>query len=399
MKPGRAIVAGGSLGGLFAANLLHRAGWDVVVCERSGEELAGRGAGIVTHGPLLRALVRCGVQIDDTLGVTVGGRVCLDRAGTPVASAPIAQTYSAWGRLYELLRGSFPAGRYRLASGVEAVEQDAAGVTARLAGGERISADLLIAADGIRSSVRARWLPEAQPLYVGYIAWRGLVEESALSPATHAALFERIVFSLPAHEQMLGYPVPGAGHTTRAGERRYNFVWYRPVEAGLELDDLCTGTDRRLYPYSIAPPLIRPDVIAHLRADAGRLLAPQLAEVVVRTAQPFFQPIFDLESPRLALGRIALLGDAAFVARPHAGFGVAKAALDAVALADALSTEPSLEAALERYHRERQPAGAAVVAAARRVGAYLERRHYGDPRYLGRNDPEVILREVAEPVA
>jgi 2-polyprenyl-6-methoxyphenol hydroxylase-like FAD-dependent oxidoreductase len=66
--PRTAIVVGGSLGGLFAANLLLRAGWDVHVYERAGEPLSGRGAGIVTHDSLFRALERCGVAIDASLG-------------------------------------------------------------------------------------------------------------------------------------------------------------------------------------------------------------------------------------------------------------------------------------------------------------------------------------------
>src|SRR5688572_13623013 len=77
----RAIVVGGSLGGLFAANLLLRAGWDVVVAERSGRALEGRGAGIVTHEELWAVLERAGVTVDDTLGVEVLSRVVLDHSG------------------------------------------------------------------------------------------------------------------------------------------------------------------------------------------------------------------------------------------------------------------------------------------------------------------------------
>ncbi|WP_368735033.1 FAD-dependent monooxygenase, partial [Serratia marcescens] len=68
-----------------------------------------------------------------------------------------------------------------------------------------------------------------------------------------------------------------------------------------------------------------------------------------------FQPIYDLESPRLAFGRVVLLGDAAFVARPHVGAGVTKAALDAACLADAIAAaDGMLEPALARYDIERR---------------------------------------------
>src|SRR5690606_39738117 len=69
------LVAGGSLGGLMTAAMLHRQGIDVRVLERSRVLLHGRGAGIVTHSRLVQALRACGVPIDDTLGVRVPGRV------------------------------------------------------------------------------------------------------------------------------------------------------------------------------------------------------------------------------------------------------------------------------------------------------------------------------------
>ncbi len=81
----RALIIGGSLGGLFAANLLHGAGWEVEVFERVGEALADRGAGIVTHDELFLALRRVGVSIDETIGVEAFSRVTLDRDGRVIA--------------------------------------------------------------------------------------------------------------------------------------------------------------------------------------------------------------------------------------------------------------------------------------------------------------------------
>lgn len=368
----RAIVIGGSLGGLFAANLLLRAGWDVQLYERTGEELSGRGAGIVTHAELNDALERAGIAVDETLGVAVPGRVTLARDGSVEAERSLPQVLTAWGRLYHLLKSAFPADRYRFGRSLERVEQDAAGVTAVFSDGARETADLLVAADGIRSTVRAQLLPETRPQYAGYIAWRGLVEESALSPATHAALFERFGFCLPPREQMLGYPVAGADNSTRPGERRWNFVWYRPADEATVLRDMLTDATGRTYEGNIPLDRIRPDVITAMLRDAERVLAPQFLEIVAKTEQPFFQPIYDLESSRLAFGRVALLGDAAFVARPHVGMGVTKAAGDAVALVDALTGMADVQTALQRYERARQPFGAFIVMHARRLGAYMQ---------------------------
>uniref|UniRef100_UPI0020905EAA FAD binding domain-containing protein n=1 Tax=Acinetobacter baumannii TaxID=470 RepID=UPI0020905EAA len=77
-------------------------------------------------------------------------------------------------------------------------------------------------------------------------------------------------------------------------------VWYRPTDIQVSLPDMCTDATGRQHGLAIPPPLIRPDVVARLRADAHALLPPQIADVVGQARQPFFQPIYDLESPRLA---------------------------------------------------------------------------------------------------
>src|SRR5262249_12550397 len=89
------------------------------------------------------------------------------------------------------------------------------------------------------------------------------------------------------------------------------------------------------------------------------------------TAQPFFQPVGDLEAPLMRIGRVALLGDAAFVARPHVAKGAIKAGHDAIELAEALA-DGNVEQGLARYDAVRRPASMAIVAQSRRLGAYLE---------------------------
>ena len=374
-SPKRAIVVGGSMAGLFCALLLMKAGWDVEVFERNGSELSGRGAGIVTHGELFEILQRAGIDRETaTVGVSVEGRRVFGADGSLIGALPLPQILTSWGHLYSLLHAALPAARYHHGRALSRIEERADTVVAHFQDGASSEGDLLIGADGISSTVRALLAPEMMPSYVGYVAWRGLVDEADLSEQTRAALLDHFSFTLPPGEQMLGYPVAGADDGMERGRRRFNFVWYRPAATDGALPPLLTDVDGITHPLSIPPNRIRQEVIANLRAEARRLLAPQFAEVVEKTAQPFIQAIQDLEVPRMVLGRrVAILGDAAFVARPHVGMGVTKAAGDAWSLANALQAYArDIDQALLTFENERLRFGAAVIRRARELGAYMQ---------------------------
>ncbi|GAB3093480.1 FAD binding domain-containing protein [Cupriavidus yeoncheonensis] len=377
--------------------MLQRNGWDVEIFERTPEALTGRGAGIVTHPELFDALAAAGVVVDDSIGVRVDTRVTLSRDGAAVSEREMPQTLTAWGKMYDVLGKAF-SGAYRTAAMVTAVDSHADHAVVTLQDGSTHRADVVVAADGFRSAVRERLLPSAGLEYAGYIAWRGLVDEARLSPDTHAAIFGKFAFCLPPHEQILGYPVAGDGNSTEPGRRRYNFVWYRATREDDQLPDLLTDATGKVWANGIPPGLIRPDVLADMESAASDLLAPQFAEVVARTPQPLFQPIYDLTVPRMAFGRIALLGDAAFVARPHCGMGVTKAAGDAIALVRALAGHASVETALEAYSAERVQVGQAVVEHARQLGAYMQAqlRSEQDREMAERyRTPEAVMRDTA----
>ncbi len=366
----RVIVAGGSIAGLFAGALLHRLGFAVDVFERSGEALASRGAGIMPHPELFDALAQAGAAGDETICVPIVGRITLDRDGSILGTHPMPQLTMSWDQLYRLVRAALPEACHHAGRAVAGFDQDEEGVTVRFADGASERADWLIGADGIRSTVRRLLLPELEPAYAGYVAWRGLIEERRMSAQARAILCDRLAFCIPQGEQMIGYPVPGADEAIEPGRRRYNVVWYRPAEEATGLPRLLTGRDGRSYDVSIPPGQAGPAAITELYDDADALLAPCCAEVVRLSHEPFIQAIYDFESPRVVFGRVILIGDAAFLARPHAGMGATKAARDALSLARALANgDPA--AALADWERGRLRYGQAVVERARWLASHL----------------------------
>jgi len=136
---------------------------------------------------------------------------------------------------------------------------------------------------------------------------------------------------------------------------------------------MMTDAAGRYYEGGIPPDRIDPAVVAEMKRAASESLAPPYAEVIRLVREPFFQTIVDLEMPNMAQGRVALLGDGAFVARPHPGMGVIKAVGDAVALAEAIRANPGdLDRALATYDAERCAYGRYLVERARRLGTQID---------------------------
>ncbi len=357
------------MSGLFSAAFLRQIGWDVDVYERSPVELVGRGAGITGHPELLEALEASGAGTRH-LGIEVPKRIAIDRNGRITEERPLRQVLTSWDRLQRLLRDTIEPAHYHLGHTFERVEQDERGVRVQFSEGKIERADILIGGDGIRSSVRGQMAPQVQPIYAGYYIWRGAPNEADLAPETLRSIYPLFTFYLPPRQEVITYPIAGFDNDLTPGKRRFNFIWYRVADA-VELRDMCVDENGKQHEHSVPPPLIRKDLIAQMHKDARDIMPETLLDALMKIKHPFITPICDFTSPSIVCGRVAMVGDAAASARPHMGFGMAKAGGDAQALARALRDHDDVDTALKAYNGERQPIGNTIVMHGRKLGTHM----------------------------
>jgi len=350
-------IAGGSLGGLCAGIALRGIGCDVDIFEQTAGALTSRGAGIVVQGEVV-SLLRA--HHAPPLPITsCSHRRYLDADTGGVRDVPMAQQFTSWESLYTTMKAVFPATRYHTGCAMSAWEDTPDAVSAEVVGYGTVRAEVLVCADGSRSASRRRLLPAVSARYAGYVAWRGTLDE-AQAPDRLARFFDDCFTFCEARSQghALCYFIPGEGATVARGTRRLNWVWYVTVPEGADLDRLLTDRDGRRRDTSVTPGAMPLDRVRELSETAARELHPRFADLIQATPDPFLQAIVDVRVPRMAFGRACLLGDAAFVVRPHTAAATAKAAVDATALADALRRDPGdVPAALRSWERSQLPYG------------------------------------------
>jgi 2-polyprenyl-6-methoxyphenol hydroxylase-like FAD-dependent oxidoreductase len=147
---------------------------------------------------------------------------------------------------------------------------------------------------------------------------------------------ERFVFYQFRNSHILQYVIPGEDESLEPGKRRFNWVWYVNYDEATELPRILTDKNGKQRDYSIPPGMMADDVEREMRDYAKKVLVPPFQKLIAATKEPFVQAILDLGVPNMVFDRIALVGDAAFIPRPHTAASVSKAAANAIALADTL---------------------------------------------------------------
>ena len=380
-------VVGGSIGGLTAGLLLRDAGHDVRIFERSPAELAQRGAGIGLLPETSRYLTECaGVDIDD-ISIATSHIRYLSQDNSILHEEKHNYRFSSWNTIYRQLLSCMKPNDYVLDHGMTGwSDVDATEVTVTFANGNTETSDVVVFADGVNSLARATLLPGANPRYAGYVAWRGMVHETELSAETRTLLADAITYFVYPNSHILVYPIPGLEGETAPGQRLFNFVWYRNYSTGGQLEDLLTDISGVQREVSLPPGAVAPHHVAEMQNHAEAHLPPAIAELIMKTQQPFIQVVFDLTINQMAFGRTCLLGDAANLGRPHAAAGTAKAADDAWALTDALARNDDLLTALREYENSQLAVGHQLIERTELIGRRSQFENSWVP-----GDPDLIF--------
>ncbi len=364
-----AVVVGGSIGGLTAGLLLRNMGFRVSIYERSSSELDGRGGGIVLQPEMLRWFKERSVRPPEEVATATEWLRYLGPGNEIIFEEPAEWKYSSWSTLYGALLSDFGRDNYVLGEVAVGFTQDADGVDVRFASGRTERAELVVFADGISSVGRERLNGDVPLHYAGYLGWRGTVPENEVSQETFELLSNALSYSFASNTHITMYPIPGPDERLKVGDRLLNYVWYRNVPAGPDANEMFTSKAGKRGGVSVPPGLVQDRYVREMKSAAEELLAPAAAELIRLTEQPYIQRIVDSRSTHMASGRVAVIGDAAFAARPHAAAGTAKAASDAWALADSLAqTDGDIPAALALWEPTQLEIGDALIDRVTRMG-------------------------------
>ncbi|WP_322533347.1 FAD-dependent monooxygenase, partial [Halorubrum sp. AD140] len=312
------------MGGLFTGIALARSGHRPTIYERSAGVLESRGGGIVAQQNIRRFLSDHDIVDPEEITTRSHERRFLTESGDVERAVSETMVFTSWDALYRRLRDAFPDEQYRTGTEVVAVEPETATVTTD-EGTER-TGDVVVAAEGGQSTTRAQLHPDVKLEFASYVAWRGVVEEAGLPAACVEAFDGTFTFFQGADQLILAYFIPGPNGETEPGSRRLNWVWYDTLD-GRDRDAIftdTTGTERR---FSVPPGRLR-DQVHHRQRERAGTLPPVFETLVSETPDLFVQVIYDLTVPTMVADRVCLLGDGAFVARPHTAAGTAKAAGD-----------------------------------------------------------------------
>jgi 2-polyprenyl-6-methoxyphenol hydroxylase-like FAD-dependent oxidoreductase len=355
------LIAGGGVGGLALALMLHQRGIACTVLEAAAE-VKPLGVGINTLPHAIRELAALDLlPALDAVAIRTRELRYLNRFGQEIWKEPrgiwaghdVPQFSIHRGHLHQVLwqaaKARLPAGALLNNARLQGFTQNSTGVTVHLTDGRSLSGDVLIGADGIHSTIRATLHPHDGGIrWNGIQMWRGAVEWPAFEGG------DTMIVAGDMKEKLVLYPIaPGASAATRLT----NWV-------------VCAQIGDASKPPPRREDWSRPGQLDEVLAHVARFRIPFLdVAALVRATPEFWEyPMCDRDPlPFWTQGRVTLLGDAAHPMYPVGSNGASQAVLDARCLADLLAAQAP-EAALAAYSAERLPKTAEIVRANRKGG-------------------------------
>ena len=327
------VIIGGSIAGCASGILLSRFGADVTILERSSG-CFGLGSGVMLPKKTVDRCIENDL-FDSNIGRShVSNRYFYrknEQNQEHFWTQPIRAIAFNWAEIYQNLRRRVAPAHYHTHAEVTHLEKNEHGYRITTTNGKIYEADLVIAADGVDSIARANLLPEAQPEYTGYIAWRGVIENQSG--------FEKDMsyYAFP-NGHLLLYRIPASDYT-HTKKTLLNWVMFENHQE-LSLMDLLIDNQGKQHTRSLPAGYLTEQHIHYLHQLSQSLLPAPILDVIVRTPQPFIQAIFDFQIPTHLNEHVIFVGDAASTLRPHSGSGVSKAIGDGFQFSDCIKSDP-----------------------------------------------------------
>ena len=368
-------IVGGSIAGCAAAVELSRAGFDVTLFERSGNELKDRGAGIGVPPSVVETFISRDLVDHDIPYFRLDKMSRIWRSADEPYHGYVAWDQPAqlgalnWGGLYNNLRVRVPDAIYQSNHNVVALQQtNPQQVEVILADGATQKFDLVVCADGYTSLGRSTLFPDVTVDYAGYVLWRGFIMEHEIDKPK----------PLDDGVRCLGYPgghgifyfVPGPDGSIEPGERLVNWGMYITIP-GAEIADFLTDKQGITRTGSLSPGSMPMTTERSLKDQARERIPDYYADIVEKSPDTFVYSIYDCQVPAYRTGRICLSGDAGAFARPHSAAGALKGINDSVTLADALKSHSCVNEALTKWNSERTATNNGLVQFGNQLGLAL----------------------------
>ena len=351
-KPLSVAVIGGGIGGLFAANALLARGFAASVHEQA-PGLGEIGAGVYVTPNSVRQMQRIGLGAAvPAYGARVSPQSCYRRQDgshiAPVQTADADGWQAAFGMhradFIEFLAAALPAGVVHCGRRAVDYREDAHSACVAFDNGDSVTADVIVAADGIHSALRPFVYPPSTPVFHGTASYRGLVARDRLKdwPA------DRWEMWAGSGKHFLVFPVRGGA--------LLNYVGFVPADEAIKESWSAPGDPEALR-----------------RAFEG--WDPRVGQILGAVGETFQWALYDREPlPRWSKGRLTMLGDAAHPMLPHLGQGANQAIEDGMALATILAkaNRATVPSALVIYEKLRRTRVADIQRGARENGLRVE---------------------------